>query len=316
MNTTESTPLPKLALIAGPTASGKSAVAMALAKLMPITIINADASQLYKDLQIISARPSQNDELLVPHALFGTVDGSAACSAADWAALAKAAIVTSHKNGRLPVLVGGTGLYIRTLLEGIAPVPVIDPDIRCIVRALPVSMSYEALLTEDPNRAVQLSAGDSARIARSLEVIRSTGKSILSWQADLSGGIGDQYELYPIILLPPRDWLFARCDARFETMLAQGAADEVRVLLDRGLDPSLPVMRAIGVHEIAAMISDPSCQADARAAAQQATRNFAKRQYTWFRNQSPAHWPRHEQQLTSDEIDNLVIKLRDMTLTS
>ncbi len=289
---------------------------MALAKQLPVTIINADASQIYRDLQIVSARPSEIDERDVPHRLFGTVDGSSPCSAADWAALATDEIVMTHAQGRLPVLVGGTGLYIRTLLDGIAPIPEIDPIVRAKVRALSVAEAYTALSREDPERAAQLSAGDSARIGRSLEVIRSTGRSIVAWQASLSGGIADHYSLFPMILLPPRDWLFSRCNTRFEAMLANGAIDEVKALLARNLAPELPVMRAIGVREIAAMIADPSCFETAKAAAQQATRNFAKRQYTWFRNQSPLEWHRATSILNNDDVDNLVIKLRDILLTS
>jgi tRNA dimethylallyltransferase len=307
---------PPLALIAGPTASGKSALALALSRLMPVTIINADASQVYRDLRILSARPTEAEEAEAPHRLFGTVDGATACSAADWAAMAKLAIAESWQAGRLPVLVGGTGLYIRTLLDGIAPVPEIDPAIRAAVRGLSVREAYGALSAEDAQAAARLSPTDTTRIARALEVIRSTGRAISSWQSEMTGGIGEQVSLHPLILLPPRDWLYARCDARFAAMLEGGARDEVVALLARQLDSKLPVMRAIGVREVSQIIEHPESADVGERAAQQATRNFAKRQYTWFNNQPPARWERNHSQLNDDIVNDLAIKLRDMALTS
>ena len=303
-------------LIAGPTACGKSALALELAKTLPVTIINADASQVYGDLRIVSARPTPKDEQEAPHRLFGHVDGCQAYSAVEWANDAKRAITRSQENWRLPVLVGGTGLYIRTLLDGIAPVPEIDPKIRTNVRSMAVSDAYFALSTEDPKAAARLSPNDTTRVLRALEVARSTGKPLSEWQKAQHGGIADQVDLIPIILLPPREWLFERCDARFAAMMETGALEEVRALLARNLDPALPVMRAIGVREIAAMIVDPQTTEVGEVAAQVATRNYAKRQYTWFRNQPPAHWERYEKQLDDDNINKLAIKLRNMTLTS
>ncbi len=316
MNTSESSSLPKLALIAGPTASGKSALALALAKLLPVTIINADASQVYRDLRIVSARPSLEEEAQAPHKLFGTWDGATACSAADWANEAKAEIAAAHADGRLPVLVGGTGLYIRTLLDGIAPVPPIDPAVRAAVRALSSREAYQLLTSEDPEAAARLSPNDTSRVARALEVVRSTGRPIKAWQGERIGGIGDTISLCPMILLPPREWLHARCDARFDTMLKTGGIDEVKALVSRNLDPALPVMRAIGVREIAAMIGDPVSASTIVSEAKIATRHYAKRQYTWFRNQIPADWLRCDQQLNNDIVNDLAIKLRDMALTS
>lgn len=304
-----------LILIAGPTASGKSSLALALSRLLPVTIINADASQVYSDLRVVSARPSHEEEKQAPHRLFGHVDGALGYSAAAWAADARAAIAKVQASWRIPVLVGGTGLYIRTLLDGIAPVPHIDPDVRNAVRALAVREAHAALATEDPAAAARLSLNDTTRVARALEVVRSTGKPIAHWQARRVGGIGDAVRLVPMVLLPPREWLFARCDARFETMLATGGKEEVTALLARGLDPDLPVMRAIGVREIAAMLANPSdterCMAEARIA----TRQYAKRQFTWFRNQPPSGWQRIEAQLDNDIINDLAIKLQHMTLT-
>lgn len=278
---------PPLALIAGPTASGKSALALELARQRNGVIINADSAQLYRDLPILSAAPSAADFATADHRLYGVRDGADPCSAADWAALARAEIASVHAEGRLPILVGGTGLYIRTLLDGIAPVPKIDPAIRDTIRNRSVADNHADLLILEPEAAARLNPGDTTRIARALEVIRSTGNPLSYWQQQREGGIIDSVELKPLILLPPRPWLYQRCDQRFATMIEQGAVEEVHRLLARGLDPNLPVMRAIGVAEIA------SGSTDIITLGQQSTRRYAKRQYTWFANQPPAHWPRH-----------------------
>ena len=304
-----------VALIAGPTASGKSALALRLAELTGGIIINADASQVYKDLRIVSARPSAEEESRAPHRLFGHLDGATACSAAQWASEAKAEIAAAHAQARLPILVGGTGMYLRTLLEGIAPVPDIDPVIRAEVRALPVSEARHCLLAEDPEAAARLDANDSTRIARALEVVRSTGRPIRDWQADLVGGIGDQIRLVPAVLLPPRAWLYERCDRRFEAMLDTDGLAEVEALMARNLDPDLPVMRAIGVPDIAAFLSGALSRDAAIKQGQTATRQYAKRQFTWFRNQPPPEWLRVESELDNVKIDEFAIKLRDTALT-
>ena len=277
---------PPLALIAGPTASGKSALALELAKARNGVIINADSAQLYRDLPILSAAPSPEDRAAADHRLYGVSDGADPCSAADWAALARVEIDSVHAEGRLPILVGGTGLYIRTLLDGIAPVPRIDPAIRDTIRNRPVADNHADLLRSDPEAAARLNPADTSRIARALEVVRSTGEPLSYWQQQREGGIIDTVDLRPLILLPPRPWLYQRCDQRFAAMIEQGAVDEVQRLLARALDPNLPVMRAIGVAEIA------SGSADIVTLGQQSTRRYAKRQYTWFANQPPAHWPR------------------------
>jgi tRNA dimethylallyltransferase len=304
-----------LIVIAGPTASAKSALALALSRLLPVTIVNADASQVYRDLPVLSAAPGEDERKQAPHRLYGYLDGAESCSAARWAEDAKAAIAKARNAYRLPVLVGGTGLYLRTLIDGIAPVPEIDPDVRAAVRAMPVREAYAALSQEDAQAAAKLSPADTTRVARALEVVRSTGKPIAAWQAERVGGIGEGVHVVPAILLPPRDWLNARCDARFAAMLAGGAAKEVEALLARRLNPVLPVMRAIGVREIAAMLAGDLSRDAALAAGQLATRQYAKRQYTWFRNQPPADWRRHEAQLDADSINELAIILRDEALT-
>jgi len=285
---------PPLALIAGPTASGKSALALALAERTNGVVINADSAQVYRDLRIISARPTLGEVARVPHRLYGTRDGADACSAADWADDARGAIAEAHNAGLLPILVGGTGLYLRTLIDGIAPVPEIDPAIRRAVRAMPVAEAHAALGREDSEAAGRLRASDTTRVARALEVVRSTGRPLTRWQAEKVGGIGGDVALQPLILLPPRDWLHARCDARFAAMFTDEGIAEVRALIERRLPVAAPVMRAIGVREIAAFLGGEMTRAEALAAGQAATRQYAKRQYTWFRRQPPADWPRFE----------------------
>jgi tRNA dimethylallyltransferase len=288
--------LPPLALIAGPTASGKSALALALAERTGGVVINADSAQVYRDLRVVTARPSADEEAQAPHRLYGYRDAAEPCSAADWAADAKAAIVEAHAAGRLPILVGGTGLYLRTLLDGIAPVPLIDPDIRAEARALPVAAAYDALKAEDPPAAARLNAADATRIARALEVVRSTGQPLSAWQAEKVGGIAGAVALRPLLLLPPRAWLYAGCDRRFAMMLDDGM-DEVRRLLGRRLDPALPAMRAIGVPEIACLLQGTISRDAALVAGRTATRRYAKRQYTWFSRQPPPDWPRFSEPL-------------------
>jgi tRNA dimethylallyltransferase len=301
--------LPPVALVAGPTASGKSALALALAKRSGGVIVNADASQIYRDLDVLSARPSAADMAEAEHRLFGLRDGTEPCSAADYAALARAEIADIHASGRLPILVGGTGLYVRSLLDGIAPVPPIDPAIRRKVRETSVGDNRAALLKADPDAAARLNAGDTTRIARALEVALSTGRTLAQWQDRREGGIGGAITLRPLILLPPRDWLNRRCDERFATMLEGGAVAEVEALLARGLDPDLPVMRAIGVHEIAAMLRGEITRDEALAAGQLATRRYAKRQYTWFAHQPPLDWPRIREPLEGAAFDEALALL-------
>ena len=301
---------PRVALIAGPTASGKSALALRLAQAANGTVINADASQVYADLQVLSARPSREEMGDIPHRLFGHIDGAEACTAARWAAEAREEIDKAHAEGRLPILVGGTGLYLRTLLEGIAPVPDIDPAIRSAVRAMPVAEAHAALSIEDPATAARLAPADSTRVARALEVVRSTGQPLAYWQQRKVGGIGEQILLSPIVLLPPRDWLIARCDQRFEQMVEGGAVAEVKALLARNLSPDLPVMRAIGVPEIASWLAGDIGREMMLERGRIATRQYAKRQYTWFSRQPPASWPRETRHVDANLSAEMVIKLR------
>ncbi|MGX7952500.1 tRNA (adenosine(37)-N6)-dimethylallyltransferase MiaA [Tsuneonella sp. HG249] len=310
---------PPLALIAGPTASGKSDLAVLLALEHEAqggraVVINADSAQVYADLRVLSARPSDEEMLGVPHKLFGTWDAALACSAADWAEAAKAEIASAHAAGSLPILVGGTGLYMRTLLQGIAPVPAIDPAVREAVRALPVADAYGALSVEDPERAALLAPADTTRVARALEVVRSTGQPLSYWQGQRVGGIGPSVALAPLVLTADRDWLAERCDRRFAQMFDAGAVEEVEALLARRLDPALPAMRAIGVREIASWLHSETTREEAIGSGQLATRQYAKRQATWFRHQAPDEWLRLDAQ--SDAIAGpTAILLRIMGLT-
>ena len=269
-------------------------------------IINADSAQLYRDLPILSAAPSAEDFATADHRLYGTRDGADPCSAADWAAMARAEIAGVHAAGRLPILVGGTGLYIRTLLDGIAPVPRIDPAIRDMIRNRSVEDNRADLLTLDPEAAARLNPGDTTRIARALEVVRSSGMPLSHWQQQREGGIIEAVDLKPLILLPPRPWLYQRCDQRFAAMIQHGAIDEVRRLLARALDPNLPVMRAIGVAEIA------SGGADIVTLGQQSTHRYAKRQYTWFANQSPPLWPRFTEAIDAPDAFDRALALLEV----
>jgi tRNA dimethylallyltransferase len=300
---------PPVALIAGPTASGKSALALRLAEQVGGVIVNADSAQVYRDLPILSAAPSPGELKRADHRLYGMLHGVEACSAAAWAEMAKREIADVHVSGRLPILVGGTGLYLRTLLNGIAPVPSIDPEVRNQVRERSVEKNRTKLKELDPEAAERLNPADTTRIARALEVVLSTGKTLRKWQEQREGGIGDLIALRPLILLPPRDWLYERCEERFAQMVELGAADEVRALIDRGLDPALPVMRAIGVREIASWLKGDVTQEEAIAAGQQATRRYAKRQYTWFAHQPPAEWPRIREPMTDTTLSDALALL-------
>jgi tRNA dimethylallyltransferase len=299
---------PPVALIAGPTAGGKSALALALAEQVGGVIVNADSAQVYRDLPILSAAPSEADRSRAGHRLYGVVDGATACSAADWAAMARQEIDAIQAAGRLPILVGGTGLYLRTLLDGIAPVPEIDGTARHRVRSASVESNREELARLDPDAAARLHGADTTRIARALEVVLSTGRTLADWQRQRAGGIADLVELRPLVLLPPREWLYPRCNERFAQMMEHGAIEEVQRLLTRGLPPEMPVMRAIGVREIAAMLRGDVSRDEAVAAGQQATRNYAKRQYTWFAHQPPTGWPQFKRPLEGNSlVDALAI---------
>lgn len=308
-----------MALIAGPTASGKSDLAVRLALALKErgregVVINADSAQVYADLAVLSARPTAAEMAGVDHRLFGAWDGAKACSAADWAEAARAQVDEVHARGGIPILAGGTGLYLRTLLDGIAPVPPIDPDVRARVRGMDRGESYSRLQQADPVRAALLHPADTTRIARALEVALSTGQSLDWWQARKEGGIAGRIALHPAILQPDRAWLYKRCDRRFAAMLESGAIAEVEALLARGLDPTLPVIRAIGVPEIGGYLRGDWSLEEARNRGAQATRNYVKRQVTWLRHQFPPDWPRIESHpYNTEEVFELLLRQYGLT---
>jgi len=304
-----------VALVVGPTASGKSALALEIAKKQPSVIINADSAQVYSDLQVLSARPSTAEMNETEHRLFGYIDGSESCSAARWARDAKAAIADAHDRDLLPILVGGTGMYVRILLDGIAPIPEIDPGIRQSIRKMETLEAYQTLQNCDPVSAKRLNSTDTTRVKRALEVIESTGQPLDHWQKRKVGGIADDIRLHPLVMLPPREWLYQRCDLRLHQMIDGGAREEVEALLARDLPANRPVMRAIGVAEIAGWLTGDLSREVAVERAQTATRRYAKRQYTWFRNQGPPSWPRFDAPLNND-IDRIIENiLHDHPLT-
>lgn len=268
-------------------------------------VINADSAQIYAGLSVISAGPSADEQARAEHRLFGFRDPAEPCSAAEWAGLAAAAVRGAWAAGKWPILVGGTGLYLRTLLDGIAPVPPIDPAVRVEVRAASVQDNHAALARLDPAAAARLHPADTTRVARALEVVRSTGRTLADWQQARTGGLRDDARLRGAILLPPRAWLYERCDRRFAAMLADGAVAEVRALLARDLDPALPAMRMIGVREVAALLAGELSREEALAAGAQATRNYAKRQYTWFRHQPLGDLMTMDEALDGDRVARL-----------
>ena len=265
---------------------------------------------MYRDLRVLSAAPSEDELRLVDHRLFLIRDGALPCSAAQWAQMAREQIAQIHQDGRTPILVGGTGLYLKTLLEGIAPVPPIDPDVRAHVRESSLEDSRAKLEILDPAAAARIEASDRARTTRALEVILSTGRALGEWQKDRKGGISREIELRPLILLPPRKWLYARCDERFARMIEVGAVSEVEALIARKLNPNLPVMRAIGVPELAAYLLGERTLDDVVAAGQQSTRRYAKRQYTWFAHQPPPEWPRFREALDIERLGEALALLK------
>jgi tRNA dimethylallyltransferase len=285
-------------LVGGPTASGKSGLALALAEAFGGWVINADSMQVYRDLRIVTARPGPEDEARAPHRLYGVLDAAELCSAARWRDMALADIAAARAAGALPILVGGTGLYFRALTQGLAEVPPIPDELRQQARALHRELggaAFHRLLAErDAEAAARLAAGDTQRMLRAYEVVAATGTPLGEWLRHGSAG-GLAGPCLELVLLPPRQALYAACDARFAAMLGSGAEDEVRALLARRLDPALPVMKAVGVREIAAALAGEASREEVLARGGQATRNYAKRQYTWFRRQMPQAIPLDEQ---------------------
>lgn len=278
-------------LIAGPTASGKSALALELARARDGVVINADSMQVYRDLRILTARPTPQEEGQAPHWLYGHVDGAVNYSVGHYLRDAAAALAEARGAGRLPILVGGTGLYFKAMLEGLSDIPPVPSDIRDRVRRDSEGRATEELHAElaarDPATAARLRPNDRLRILRALEVLAATGRSIGAFQGRKQPGLLAGVETIRIFLAPERELLRRRIDARFLAMIEEGALDEARALAARALDPMLPVMRAHGVPGLLAHLRGELPLDAAIARGQADTRRYAKRQHTWFRHQMP-----------------------------
>lgn len=282
-------------VVAGPTACGKSALALAIAEEFGGTLINADSMQVYRDLPILTAAPGPGAVARAPHRLYGILSAAEACSAGRWRRLAIAEIGAAHDSGRLPIVVGGTGLYLRALITGLARIPPVPQPVRDAVRRRleedgPEAL-HGALAARDPVMAARLSPGDGQRVARAWEVLEATGRSLAAWQRPAGqADDGPGRAFLSIVLTPPRDVIYAACDARFKAMLAAGALDEASALSAQGLDPGLPLMKAVGLRELLRHLSGEISLAEACRLGQQATRRYAKRQLTWIRHQmTPDH---------------------------
>ena len=288
----ESTSPSAVPLIAGPTASGKSALALDMAERTGAVIVNADSQQLYADLRVLSARPSAEDEARAEHRLYGVADAAEAWSVGRWA---RAALELLTELGGRPVLfVGGTGLYFTALTKGLADIPEVPVEAR-VAAAATLEAEGEAafrrrLAELDPAAEARIEAGDRQRLTRAWAVAEHTGRSLSDWMAETTPLLAPGSWTGRVVE-PDRSELYARCDARVARMVEQGALDEVRALVARRLDPSLPAMKAVGVREFAAHLAGKATLDEAIAATRQATRNYAKRQLTWFRNQTP-DWSR------------------------
>ncbi|MGQ3354583.1 MAG: tRNA (adenosine(37)-N6)-dimethylallyltransferase MiaA [Phreatobacter sp.] len=287
---------PRAVLIAGPTASGKSALALDLARRFGGVVINADSMQVYRDLRIITARPTEDETALAPHRLYGTVDAAETFSVGRWVEAAAAEIGAARVAGALPVVVGGTGLYFRALTAGLSAIPPVSPETRERVRREAAGRApadlHAALAAKDPETAARLRPSDPQRIIRAIEVFEATGRPLVQWQRDgREAAVLSGFDLATVFLAVDREPLRQRIDRRFEAMMAAGALYEVTALAARRLDPTLPAMRAHGVPGLMAHLAGEVSLADAVARGQRDTRAYAKRQETWFRNQMPeARW--------------------------
>lgn len=279
-------------LIAGPTASGKSALALRLAETQNGVIINTDSMQVYRDLRVLTARPSLEEEARAPHRLYGTVDAAQNFSAGAWLDAAAAALAEARAQRRRPIFIGGTGLYFKALTRGLAAVPPIAPEIREAVRQRlerdGVAALHAELARRDPEGAARLNVADRVRVARALEVLEGTGKPLAAWHGEALPPLLPPHEVgAALFLAPERSALYARIDARFAAMLEAGALDEVAALHARRLDPLLPAMKAHGVPALIRHLDGELSLSEAAAIGCADTRHYAKRQFTWFRHQLP-----------------------------
>lgn len=292
-----------IVLIAGPTASGKSALALRLAQAIGGELVNADALQLYADLRMLTARPSPEEQALAPHHLFGVVDAADGWSVGRWLRATHIVLAEIAARGRRAVVVGGTGLYFRALTQGLAPTPQVPHAAREAAGEefdrLGEAVFRARLAETDPLAEARIAPGDRQRLVRAWSVREATGRSLSDWQAEAEGAL-PAGSWRAVALTPPRETLYARCDARLEQMLREGVLDEVAALAARSLDPGLPALKAVGYREFAAHLAGQATLAEALEAAQRETRRYAKRQMTWLRGQLPS-WPRIEASASQDQ---------------
>jgi tRNA dimethylallyltransferase len=275
-------------VIGGPTASGKSGLALELARRFDGDIVNADAIQVYRELSILTARPGPAELAAVPHHLYGVLPATDRCSAGRWLGIALTAVASIHDSGRLPIVVGGSGLYLRALIRGLAAVPPVPEAIRQEIgtrmAALGPAAMHAALRERDPETAARLAPADRQRIGRAWEVLEASGRPLSEWQRDAAAAAPD-FDFRTFIVDPPREALRAACDARFRAMLDAGALGEVRAVMALGLTADRPALKALGLRELARHLDGETDLETAIAAGQGATRRYAKRQSTWFRTQ-------------------------------
>ncbi|QUS39018.1 tRNA (adenosine(37)-N6)-dimethylallyltransferase MiaA [Tardiphaga alba] len=278
-------------LIAGPTASGKSALALAVARARDGVVINTDSMQVYRDLRVLTARPTADEQAMAPHRLYGTVDAAVNFSAGAWVDAARDVLAEVREQGKLPIFIGGSGLYFKALTRGLSAVPPVPDAVRDDVRVRLERLGPEALHAElaarDPVSAAKLNLRDRTRIARALEVIEGTGRALTDWHSDALPPLLPPDGVTAVFLAPDRDELYARIDARFVRMLDEGALDEVEALAARRLDPLLPAMKAHGVPALIRYLRGEISREEACVIGQADTRHYSKRQFTWFRHQLP-----------------------------
>lgn len=298
-------------VISGPTASGKSALALAAADALNGVIINADSMQIYDALATLTAQPDANECTRAPHRLYSALDPAETLDAEQWRNLATVEIRRAHESGQLPIIIGGTGFYIKTLLEGLSPIPSIPEDIRRRGEAelanIGLDQFYQNLVQRDPSIDGKIDAQNPRRVMRAWEVLEHTGQSLTHWQSIPKSGPPHGLKFTLITITPPRDWLYDRCNRRFDQMVQSGAVDEVRDLMakiDAGdLPADAQITKAIGFREISDWINGDITQDEAVQAAQQATRNYAKRQSTWMRNQIT---PDYTFDPAADDVDEFI----------
>jgi tRNA dimethylallyltransferase len=304
-------------VIAGPTASGKSGLALRLAEAFDGVVINADSMQVYRELRILTARPSAEAEARAPHRLYGVIPAVDPCSLARWRAMALAEIAEVGRAGKLAILCGGTGMYLKGLMQGISEIPEIATETRAAARALQAEIGGAALRArlaeEDPETAARLHDGDTQRLIRAWEVVRGTGRALSDWTREPDQAPED-LRFFSTLLMPPRAELYAACDARLVEMIAGGGLEEVWDVMDQGIDASLPAMQALGVPQLASQLHGDSTPEAALALAQQETRRYAKRQMTWFRNQLLPNMTLNEK-LSESLLAEIFIKIRQFLLT-